>query len=380
MPDRAAPIRVAVVGASLNPTCGVRDHALVLAGELDGEEIECAVHWLTRGERSLRGSRREMAAWRAQLARDLHERRPDAILLHYSVFTLSHKGVPLFLHRLLRSLRELRVPIVTVMHEYAYPWRLGGWRGKVWALTQRAALVELLRASTSLLVTAESRRPWLESCPWIPHRPVAVAPVFSNLPPPGARSDSSRERALVGLFGYSYEGAAVALILDAVAELGRRGRTVQLMLLGAPGPSSAAGEEWQREARARGLDGVLSFSGRLELQALSDALAACDVLLFGDSAGPTSRKGTLAGALRAGRPVVAIDGPLTWRRLADARAVVLAQPSPRGLAGALELVLGDSAGLDALGARARAFYEAEMDVSHTVSATKGLLLAALGSA
>jgi hypothetical protein len=43
-------------------------------------------------------------------------------------------------------------------------------------------------------------------------------------------------------------------------------------------------------------------------------------------------------------------------------------------------VLGDRAGLEELGDRARAFYDAEMDVSHTVSAITGLLLAAVGSA
>ena len=36
----------------------------------------------------------------------------------------------------------------------------------------------------------------------------------------------------------------------------------------------------------------------LPAQALSDALSSCEVLLFGDTAGPSPRKGTLAGSIR----------------------------------------------------------------------------------
>ena len=370
---RGRPIQVAVLGVSLSPNCGVRDHALVLAGELESAGISCSVHWLLRSERSLRGSRREVAAWVGELAGELSRARPDVILLHYSVFTVSHRGVPLFVPSLLAALRRSGAPIVTVMHEFAYPWELGGWRGKVWAVTQRAMLIELLRVSSATIVTAGSRKRWLEARPWLPRREVAVAPVFSNLPPPLSSGRAPHDVPLVGLFGYSYQGAAVSLVLDAVEELCDRAAPVHLILLGAPGPSSPAGEEWLSAARARGLADVVSFTGPLSAQALSDSLAACDVLLFADVSGPTSRKGTLAGSLGSGRPVVAIDGPLTWRELAEARAVALAAPNARGLAHVLAELLGDAAELQALGARGRSFYEREMEVGRTVQCARRLI-------
>ena len=63
------------------------------------------------------------------------------MLLHYSVFAYSYRGFPLFVRPMLDGCCVgCRVPIVTVLHEYVYPWRRGGVRGKAWALTQRAAL------------------------------------------------------------------------------------------------------------------------------------------------------------------------------------------------------------------------------------------------
>jgi glycosyltransferase involved in cell wall biosynthesis len=368
-----------VVGISLSSNCGVRDHARLLAAALEGGEISCTFHWLQREERSLRASRAEIGAWTRQLADELAERRPDAILLHYSVFTYSHKGVPLFVPAVISALRAQRVPIVTVLHEFAYPWGYGGWRGVVWSLTQRVMLVEVMRASAAAIVTADTRAGWLASRVWLPKRPVLAAPVFSNLPAPAVAEPARRDPPVVGLFGYSYQGAAVSLILDAIGRLRERGLRAQLRLLGAPGPSSPAGQSWLEQARARGLEDALSFSGALPAQELSDALAACEVLLFADTAGPSPRKGTLAGSLASGRPVVAIDGPARWPELISAQAVALAPPTALGLAEVLAQLLGDEAEREALGARSRAFAESEMGVERTARAARALLDGALGA-
>src|SRR5437660_3220532 len=101
---------------SLGATCGVRDHAARLAEALTGEGVSFSFHWLLRRERSLSASRAEIRAWSKQLARELQERTPDAILLHYSVFTYSHKGIPIFVHPVFSTVRAQGVPVVTVMH------------------------------------------------------------------------------------------------------------------------------------------------------------------------------------------------------------------------------------------------------------------------
>lgn len=365
--------KIAVIGISLNSICGVHDHATLLADALASEGRTCTLHWLLRRERSLRGSRAEVRRWLQDLEGQLAEQRPDAILLHYSVFTYSHKGVPIFVPGVAAVLRRSRAPVVTVMHEFAYPWRYGGWRGAIWAVSQRALLLDVLRASAAVIVTADSRARWLASRRWLPRRETAVAPVFSNLPAPSAPRAPDAEPPLIGLFGYSYQGAAAALIADAVAELLARGIELRLSLLGAPGRSSRAGEVWLALARERHIESAVSFTGPLGAQQLSDALASCELLLFGDASGPTSRKGSLAGSLASGRPVVALDGPLTWHELLDAAAVRVTEPSARGLADAIAELLADRSSREALGARGRSFALAEMGVARTARAAATLL-------
>jgi glycosyltransferase involved in cell wall biosynthesis len=371
-------LRLAVVGMSVSATCGVRDHAGLLADALARENVEAALHWLRRDEQSLPTARAEVRAWTRRLALELERSRPDAVLLHYSVFSYSYRGIPLFVHPVLAVLNSARVPLVAMMHELVYPWMYAGWRGNVWALTQRALLIDIMRSSSGAVVTADSRAEWLASRQWLPKRRVLVAPVFSNLPPPAAVALRDRPGRVIGLFGYSYQGAAVSLVLDAIRLLKSQGSDVQLRLLGAPGRSSPTGEAWLAAARTRTLTSALSFSEALPAQALSNALASCDVLLFGDAAGPSSRKGTLAASLASGRPVVALDGRNRWPKLLDAEAACVVLPTPQALADAIGALLADEDRGEALGARGRSFAEREMGVARSAEAVTTLLDGLLG--
>lgn len=363
---------------SLGSTCGVHDHAMLLADALSREGVESSSQWLWRRESSLRGARSEIGGWARALGPELERSKPDAVLLHYSVFSYSFRGLPLFVRPALSALRCTGVPVIPVMHEFVFPWALGGSRGKVWALTQRAVLIDVMRAASGVVVTTDSRAAWLASRPWLPRRRVVVAPVFSNLPPPTAGPRPERSFAVLGLFGYSDEGAA-SLVLDMLALLRGRGVHAQLALLGGPGRGSRVGDTWLAQAASRGLYGLLSFSGVLPAAALSDALAACDVLLFVDPSGPTSRKGTLAGSLASGRPVVAIDGPQCWPELVRAEAVQVVQPTSRALADALEALLVDDTRREALGERGRAFAARESGLARSAEIVSALLGEVVGA-
>ncbi len=370
-PAGAEPRRIAVLGMSLDPICGARDHATLLTEELRRRGASCTTHWLRRTRRSARGSRAEIRAWLEDLAADLRGERPDVAIVHYSVFSYAHAGVPLFVRALLVALRDADIPVVTVAHELAFSWRRGGVRGKVWALTQRVALVAVMRASAAVLVTTDERERWIDSRRWLPKRPVAMAPVFSNLPPPSATV--ARSQNTVGLFGYAYDAAATPLALDALRRVADERGDVRLLLLGAPGGESRAARRWREEAHARGLASALSFSGKLPAQDLSDALTSCDVLLFVASAGPSSRKGTLAASLASGRPVVAVDGPNRWEELASSGAALIVAPTADSLAGTVGRLLADEAEQKALGARARAFSRERMSVGRTADAVGELM-------
>ncbi len=369
----ATPLRIAVLGVSTTAVCGVRDHATLLTRGLAGAGEQPTMLWLDYEPAGLAGGRRALGAWVEGLPGELERSGAQAILLHYSVFGLSHRGVPVFVHPLLARLKRTGLPLVTIVHEAVYPWNIGGARGKLWAFTQRVALIELVRRSSGLLVTASFREQWLAGRRWLPRRPIETAPVFSNLPAPGPGARDARSGQRIGVFGYAYEGAGVALVLDALAAIRRRLGGTELVLLGAPGADSPAGREWRRRAEQQGLAAAVHFSGTLTAAQLTDALAACDVLLSINSGGPSSRKGSLAGSLGSGAPVVALDGPHSWRELAESDAIRVVPSDPRALAEAVLELLEDPAAAQALGERGRAFAEQRMSVSETVRAVEDLL-------
>lgn len=371
--EHREPVRAAVVGVSESQTCGMRDHAVLLSSALGGENIVCSLNWLYRDDHSIKGSSSQFRVWSSALAVELDRSQPAAVILHYSVFSYSYRGFPLFVRPVFSALRGAGIPVVTVLHELAYPWRLGGIHGKAWALTQRALLVTVMRNSAAVLVTAPARAQWLQTRAWLPRRPIAFAPVFSNLPPPTVRFGDDREGYVIGLFGYAYEGAAASLVLDALRTLRERGLDVHLRLLGAPGRNSRAAAAWLEGARDRKIERTLSFSDVLPAGELSNALASCDVLLHPELAGPTSRKGTLAASLASGRAVVALDGPHGWSELTQSEAVCVAQPTASALADAIAELLNDERRRGELGARGGAFSRQAMGVERTAQAVAGLL-------
>jgi len=377
----ARPRRVAVVGVSESETCGVRDHGELLIEGLAGEGIAASSHWLTRRASSFGEARAEFLGWTRRLSSELAAERPDAVVLQYSVFSYSYRGFPLFVRPALAAVRASGAPVLALLHEYAYPWGRSGLKGAAWALSQRAALRGVIGSSSAVLVTAPIRAEWLASRRWLAEREIGLAPVYSNLPPPSASASASAsvsEQAedgtpIIGLFGYAYEGAASALVLDALALLRARGVSFRLQLLGAPGPASPAAEAWRAGAAERGLEEALSFSGVLPAQDLSDALARCDVLLHPEPSGPTSRKGTLAGSLASGTALVAIDGPRSWQELTDAQAALVVAPEPAALAEGIAGLLADPVARAALGARGGEFARTAMGVPRTARAVASAL-------
>jgi glycosyltransferase involved in cell wall biosynthesis len=371
-PPQAA--SAAVVGVSEGRTCGVHDYAVLLSAALRHENVSCSEHWLWRSEDSIGGARSEFQGWTRALAAELDAAKPSAVILHYSVFAYSYRGFPLFVRPTLSALRGSGIPLITVMHEFVYPWTLGGLHGKAWAVTQGALLVSVMRASAAMLVTAPFRAEWLAAQPWLARREVAFAPVFSNLPAPDLEQPQPHgEEHVIGLFGYAYEGAAASLVLDAVRLLHDRGLRVRLALLGAPGRGTAAADAWLAGARTRGIEQALSFSGVLSAQALANELRACDVLLHPEPSGPTSRKGTLAASLASGSAVVAIDGPRRWPELIESEAALVVSPTAGALADGLAGLLEDERRREELGVRGGEFARRAMGVERSARVLAGLI-------
>jgi glycosyltransferase involved in cell wall biosynthesis len=365
--------RVAAVGVSLPGPCGVRDHAELLAAGLAEQGWECSMHWLAREDEGFGATRRRVRAWLAELDRELRERRPDALLLHYAIFPLSWRGLPLFVRPLLRVLRRQRVPLAIELHEHAYPWHLGGARGKVWAASHRAVLIDAVRTADALGVTVDFRGDWLRSRRWLPRRPISVIPVFSNLPETSAVEPVPNR---IGMFGFAHEGIEGSVVLDAMARLlGAGGEKPELLLLGAPGGDSQDGRRWVQEAGERSLPAP-SFTGFLPAGELARALAECELLLSADRIGPTSRRTTLAASLASGRPLVAVDGRRTWSELGEEGAALIVPPSGAALADALQQLRADPEARERLGARGREFARRRMSLQSNSRLVAELLEAA----
>jgi glycosyltransferase involved in cell wall biosynthesis len=363
--------------------CGVRDHGRLLAEQLEREGIPCSRHWLERtAGTSLRAAMAQARAWAAALPAQIDATGAEAIVVHYSCFASAYRGVPLLAHPLAGALRRSRLPVVAVLHELFYPFGRDGARGVLWASTQRLALLELMRAVDAAIATTEERCELLERTRWLPRRPTAFAPVYSNLPAPSGapgRGPGGSDRPTIGMFGFHYDGNGGALVLRALDLLDERGRGVQLMLIGSPGPDSRAGQAWSARAREQGVEHNLAFTGLLDPQPLSDMLASVQLLLFADQPGPTSRKGTLAGSLASGTPVLALDGPATWPELRRAEPLRIVPRDAEALAAGIEALLGDAGARTELGARGRAFAQEEMGVARTAATVRELLAALVRS-
>lgn len=348
--------RILVAGVSADQVCGVRDQAAVLSGALANAGADISTAW---GPDS-NGEAPDLEELARQIGQSVREHRAEAVLLHYSVFAFSRRGVPLGVPGLAARLRKLRVPLLIFAHELACPWADRGWRGAMQAATQRAALLPLLSVAARVFVTTPERVEWLTARRWLLWCPATFVPIASNIAPHPSSEGVSPVRGRIGLFSFSDRALAADLLVGAVADAARSTGLAQLVLIGGPGPDSPAAERWRAAASAVGCS--LTFTGTATEAEVSRQLAACEVVVLPDPGGPSPRKSSLAAALAHGRPVLALDGPNTWQEFIDSAAVEVADASRNAFAAALDQLLREADRREALGARAKSFYESTLAV------------------
>src|ERR1022692_3522034 len=150
------------VGISTTPICGVRDYAGVLERAFQRGGTDVSALWCDAdASASVPTSLRQARGWLLRVRREIEKTQPRAIILHYSVFAYGPRGVPVLAPLVARELAATGIPVLGLLHEFAYPFGRRGWRGTLQALSHRAVLPTVVRHCDALVVTAERRVSWL---------------------------------------------------------------------------------------------------------------------------------------------------------------------------------------------------------------------------
>lgn len=349
----------------------MRDYGDLLARELSRRGVETRAEWLSNDGVALGDA---LGASMRHLQAAARVPRGSVVIWNYSPFVYAYRGVPLPGVLFGAVLRARRISVITVLHELAYPWGRRGWAGRVFAITQRAALLLVLAGSTVVVVTTEQRAASVRRRRWLVHRAAPLAiPVFSTLGEDATEIEREPAERRIGVIGYGSDGAQPELLFAAVSQL-RPLDGVRIVLLGAPGPDSREGRAWIRAATAARLQNAIEFTGeQVSIPQLSASFAACDVIALVDEEGPSSRRTMLAAALAHGRATISTDGPNRWDGPVDEGAILLVAAEPVKLSQALQRILDDPSERSSLGERASTFYQREMSLRRTADIMSALI-------
>lgn len=349
----------------------MRDYGDLLAEELGRRGMEARAEWLPNDGVVLGDA---LGASMKYLRVAAGMARGSVVIWNYSPFVYAYRGVPLPGVLFGIVLRARRIPVITVLHELAYPWGRRGLPGRVFAITQRTALLPVLAGSAAVVVTTEQRAASVRRRRWLGRRTAPVAiPVFSTVGETAPPIEREPAECRIGVIGYGSDGAQPELLCAAVRRLGSLDG-VRIVLLGAPGPDSREGKEWIRAAAAASLEDAIEFTGeQVSIPELSASFAACDVITLVDEEGPSSRRTMLAAAFAHGRATIATDGPNRWDGPIEEAAMLVVAADPVELGHALQRILDDPSERSSMGERASEFYQREMSLRNTADVMSALI-------
>lgn len=309
----------------------------------------------------------------AALVAGLRERRPDAVL--------AMTDPPMVGDVALAVARRFRAPLVVVSQD-VYPEAaeaVGALRNPAVLGLLRALVGAYLRRADRVVAVGERMRERLVAKGVAPER-IAVIPNWVDtaaLAPAPHDNDWARDNGLAGAFVVMHSGnVGHAQDLDALVRAAAALRDLDDVVVAIVGDGArrAGLETLARELGA----GNVRFLGYQPREALSRSLSAARVHVVGlaHGLGGYVVPSRLYGILAVGRPVIAAaDEDSETARLVRAAGCGLVVPpgDPGRLAAAIRDARAGRHDLDAMGARGRAYAEAEADRSLAVARYRELL-------
>lgn len=126
-----------------------------------------------------------------------------------------------------------------------------------------------------------------------------------------ARLNISPDTTLIGYLGLLTDYQGIPHLLESAVELRRRGEDVHFLIMGYPNV-----EHYQTIARLRGVDGIVSFTGRIPFAQAPYFLAACDIAVA-PKMSLSEGSGKLLNYMAMELPVVAYDTVVNREYLGD---------------------------------------------------------------
>lgn len=254
----------------------------------------------------------------------------------------------------LRLMRELRMPIVSVLHTLLPEPNLA----------QRAVMQELTRLSERLVVMSEHGARLLREVHDVPTSKIDVIP--HGIPEVSTTTNPKRLLGVEGVpvvltFGLLSPDKGIETMIEALPAILERQPDLVYIVLGATHPhiKEQHGEAYRLGlevlARELGVQGSLIFHDRFVSQhELIDFLGAADLYVTPYLKLEQSTSGTLAYALGAGKAVVSTPYWYARELLADGHGVLVPPRDPGALARAVVDLLRDDGKRLAMCERARA--------------------------
>lgn len=296
---------------------------------------------------------------------------PRRLFVQHTPNTWGYRGLNLHFYKWLVKRKNVGDDIWLMVHEPFYPWL---WPDKPsrWLLAagQRWMLRTLLAASSRVYVSIPDWEKYVRRYEPKGRLSITWLPIFSTIPvveDEGAvsalREQLTRNvRFVIGTFG-TFGGAIGEMLLEILSALLLRRTDLVGLLIGRGGEKFA---ERLIESYPQ-LEKQVVAPGALDAKQVSLHLQACDMLVQPYPDGLSSRRTSVMAGFVHGIPTVTNIGFLSEPIWSNSNCVALAEShNSRDFVAEVENLLKDSFARASLAARARAVYDQNFALEHTL--------------